>query len=756
MKTFIGRVERAYPWMLLVPVILPVVIWGWPLTILGTMMFPYLVPKTLFFYAITFVTLGAFSLLATSGHPFFWGRVRHKETWTPAALLLLAYVSSVFGTDFYRSFWSIFARGDGLLMLTCAVVSFYLILLYADRTFFERLVRGTAIVGTVIALYGIYEWLLGGGRIGSLLGNAGFFAGYLAISFFATLSAANSLARPWRTCARIGAGLQVLTIILTATRGTMLALALAGLVYLVFRALVAPANPEVMRKVKKNVAARKVTGKERWPAVTLLILVILGGLFFAFRSNLAQFAFTPVARLASIGTNDPDVASRLFIWKNLVKEIEKQPWLGVGAEHIDVLFNRFYDPSQIGEQWFDRSHNAFLDYAAQYGIFGLLLYVALIATFFTSARTFFRSGEHRMAVIVALLALTYAGQNFFIFDTISSFWLILALLASILGGSLGGSREALSFPSWTRAASRVFALVLLFLIFPVAVRPALANLDLAQAYAYQIADVSTFNHYFSRGVALGTYGDVDYGYEAYDMYVNNQMTSLKGDALLSAYHSALTILTTDFNTYSYDARIAIYLAHLLTLSPQGIEVDKNLLTAALDRARDLSPKRVQPWYLLVNLAVSNANTFPEGSKERIEGYAAAKDLLSRYMALVPKLAEPYYALADLDLASGGAAAAAQAAAKGRQYYKSDLETARRAAGYYENVNDWADAQFFLAEVVRLAPTDYASLYDLAKVTYLIGDKAAAEDIVRQLRISDSAILSTDQNFLAAIENYESH
>ncbi|MHB8860625.1 MAG: O-antigen ligase family protein, partial [Minisyncoccota bacterium] len=377
-------IERAYSWVLLAPVVLPVVVWG-------GFIYPYLVPKTLLFYAISFVAMGMFAILAAHGRAFFWSRLSRWEAWVPGALVALAYVASLAGIDFYRSFWSLFVRGDGLLMLTCAVASFYLILLSANRTFFERLLRAVALVGSIVAVYGIGEWLVDGGRIGSLLGNAAFFAGYLGIAFFATLAAGQSLSRNWRRAAYGGAALQLIAIILTATRGTILALALAGVAYLVYKSFRKPPVPKPKNGVRLGLAARSAplfgfgTGGSVWARALLAILVISGGIFFVFRADLAKVPFAPIARVASIGQSDPDVASRLFIWKNMTTEIEKSPVLGVGAEHVDVLFNRFYDPTQISEQWFDRSHNAFLDYAAQYGIGGLVLYLALILAFFTTA-----------------------------------------------------------------------------------------------------------------------------------------------------------------------------------------------------------------------------------------------------------------------------------------------------------------------------------------------------------------------------------
>ena len=683
--------ERIYPWLLLAPGVLPMVLWS-------GVLYPYLVPKTLFFYAISPVTLGVFGVLVTHGHAFYWSRLKRWEAWIPGALLVLAYGTSYVGTDFYRSFWSLFIRGDGLLMLSGAVLSFYCIVLSADRVFFKRLLLLTASVGSLVAVYGIGEWLIEGGRIGGLLGNAAFFAGYLGIAVFATLGATKFLTGWGRRSASIGAGLQVVAIVLTATRGTLLALLAAGGVALVYVAYAG-------RGKQKKVA----TG-------SILLLLLLGGLFVTFRSELAHVPFTPIARVASISLAESDVASRLFIWKNMLGEVAKSPWIGVGAENINVLFNRFYDPSQIYEQWFDRSHNAFLDYTAQYGIGGLLLYLALISAFFTTAWRFFQRKESYYAAITALLAVTYTVQNFFVFDTISSFWLILALLAALFSMSLGDvPSRVFPLPAWTRYASWVVGGLLVLLIIPVSVRPFQAAQYLAQAYTYQLVDVPQEVALLSRGFALDTYGDLEYGYEVYDMYANNQSSILTDQASVDAYQTALSIVTTDFNRYPYDARIALYLAHILSLAPAGVSIDQNLLASALERAIRLSPKRAQPWYILANISISDANRHPAGSRERAAGYAAARDLLSRYIELVPTLSAPHFVLAQLLSASGLAAEAQSETAKGKQYYVEDLETASRAARYYETVLDLPNAAYFLAEVVRLDPTNTAAKSDLEKI-----------------------------------------
>jgi len=63
----------------------------------------------------------------------------------------------------------------------------------------------------------------------------------------------------------------------------------------------------------------------------------------------------------------------------------------------------------------------------------------------------------------------------------------------------------------------------------------------------------------------------------------------------------------------------------------------------------------------------------------------------------------------------GSIVAAAEAAKGKSAYQSDLETAKRAAGYYENVLDLTNAAFFLSEILRLDPSNTAAKSDLDKI-----------------------------------------
>ncbi|MBI2409439.1 O-antigen ligase family protein [Candidatus Kaiserbacteria bacterium] len=715
---------KIYAWVLLAPAFLP-------LLFVEGMMYPLMAPKTFALRALGLVALALFSYLALNGHAFYYERLRNRLAWLPGAFLAVAYVASLFGADFYRSFWSTFERGDGLLTLSVCVGYFYLLVLSFDRALLDKLIKVAAWVGSLAALYLILQWLetLGSldlplivrpnGRVGGTMGNAAFAASYLGMAFFVTLAAAREYAGGARRLLYAGAGLELIAILLTATRGTMVALFVIGVAMLLVIAL---SPSEAARRT--NDSKTRPSGPERdrlgawrrrlWAQGGLAILVIVAGLFFVFRGQLANVPFEPVRRLASISLTDGTVASRLFLWQTLSREALGQPLLGYGAEHISIPFDRIYDPTAIQEEWFDRSHNAYLDRFLEFGIGGGLLYIGLVLTFLYLAWRRHKAGE-RLGFWLFLLAGTYALQNIFVFDTGVTFWLFLALFAGLFVQPEARASVLARRP----AAGFVVPAVLLLLIVPVAIQPLRANLLAFESYLYQIADVPRANAAAQRALALHTYADLELGYNAYFMYTEEQIRRLSGQELLKAYENATSILTRNFASFPYDARTAVYLAQVLASAPEGASLDRRFLSDVIARSLEQSPKRAQSWYLLANLSIESANQHPVGAKERQAGYEAAKDILKQYVELVPGSAEPYFVLAQLEYASGNKSAAAERASRGKELYIGGLGAARRAAQYYETVLDLENAAFFLREILRHVPDENAAA-DLAQIESYLG------------------------------------
>ncbi|MBI4133591.1 O-antigen ligase family protein [Candidatus Uhrbacteria bacterium] len=741
-----NRLARAFPYLLIAPAILPLIY-------VNGLVYPYVTTKTFLLQGIGIIAFATFAYLALSGQSFFYGRLRNKLSWIPAALLVVAYTASIFGIDFYRSFWGLFDRGDGLLTLTVVTVFFYLILLSADRIFYKRLIRTIATVAGIVAAIAVLQWVVTvfgtkvsflpptSGRIGSTFGNAAFLAGYLGIALFVTLIALRDATGLWRRVYGVAAVLSVFAVLFAATRGTILALTAAGAIALGYAAW--RGEGQIRRRARYG----------------LIALVAATGLFFVFRAELTNVPFEPVRRIASISLSDGTVSSRLFVWKNISAEALRRPFLGYGAEHVDQLFDKIYDPGSILEQWFDRSHNAFLDYFVQYGVFGLALYLALIVAFILSAFRMYRHeppGVTSVGFLFLLLVLTYAIQNFFVFDTPSSLWLLYALLSL----SIAATTEAPvvtppQFTRWRRAVAVTTPFFIVLLIIPAVLLPLYANVMLTKGYLFHLIDVNRANTYFKRGLAFNTYADLEYGYQAYDIYTDRQTSQLSGSDRIAAYDYALSVLSTNFKKYPYDARTATYLGHVLDTAPPEVPVDNIFDEQVLARAIELSPLRAQAWYMTANIYLREANAFPAGSGERESYYREAIKILELYATKETKLPVPRYTLATLYYALDDHATAKKWADEALPLYvKEDSAAARPAIKYYLAVGDWQHAARFLANLVADDPSDNDVLYDLAKVSYLAGDPGAALRIVEELRVKNPALLETDHNFLAAITVYE--
>ncbi|OGG58620.1 hypothetical protein A2765_02765 [Candidatus Kaiserbacteria bacterium RIFCSPHIGHO2_01_FULL_56_24] len=728
----LSRVAKALPFLLLAPALVP-------LLYVDGLLYPYLAPKTLLVRALGILMIAAFAYLALSGRSFYWTRLRERTTWIPGTLLVIAYVTSLFGIDFYHSFWSIFDRGDGLLTLTVLVASFYITLLVADRRFFDRLCNVVAWAGSLVALYATLQWLQATtgmdipiiaeprGRFGGTLGNAAFLAAYLGMTLFVTLIATRNYAGTWQRMLYAGAGLQLCAILISATRGTLLALVIVALCAAAYGAWKGSGRTRALA---------------RWG---LAALVVAAGIFFMFRSQLMHAPFEPVRRLASISVTEGTVSSRLFIWKNIGAEALKRPLTGYGAEHIDVLFNTVYDPVGIDEQWFDRSHNAFLDYFAQYGVLGLALYLALLLAFAHAAWKLMRS-DVRIGGPLLLMVLTYAIQNLFVFDTVSTLWILFMFFAS-LSALQSTEKESVvrvrKFP-WLPEAVGV-AIVLL--LIPVSIQPLRANMLLADGYLYHILDARRAVDSMQKGLALGTYADLEYGYQAYEMYTERQVTMLSGEARVIAYRFAASTLAKDFERYPYDARTATYYAHVLDSAPPEIPIDETALRAAIDTAIKLSPKRMQPRYLLANISLRKGDRVQPGP-ERNVFYREGIKVMEDYAAVVPGLAEPRFVLATLYLEIGDPASAKKWADEGILLDDTiDSAVARRAARYYITIEDWPNAARFLGITASLQKENYPLQYDLAKAKWLAGDTAGAREIVEKLKIDAPGLFESDPNFV---------
>ncbi len=166
-------------------------------------------------------------------------------------------------------------------------------------------------------------------------------------------------------------------------------------------------------------------------------VLLIAGLFAFWQLRDNQFiqSFSPIRRVTGISLSETTVQTRLLAWQISLKGFTDRPFFGTGPENFNVLFNTHYNPKllkySIGETWFDKPHNAFLQILDERGITGSLAYVLVWFAAGLALYKLFKNGEKFLSLILASAFISYLGAVFFSFDSFGS-WFGLYLMLGFL------------------------------------------------------------------------------------------------------------------------------------------------------------------------------------------------------------------------------------------------------------------------------------------------------------------------------------
>ena len=133
------------------------------------------------------------------------------------------------------------------------------------------------------------------------------------------------------------------------TRGAWLALAIVLAFILAFR----------LRSRKKICAAA-------------LVLVVMFGVFLMASPK----TFDRLATFANV-TSEQSVSERFLMWKSAVHVIEDNPLMGVGFGNYEAAYQNKYILAEAKERFQGHTHNVYLQFWAETGLPGLILFCAL-------------------------------------------------------------------------------------------------------------------------------------------------------------------------------------------------------------------------------------------------------------------------------------------------------------------------------------------------------------------------------------------
>jgi O-antigen ligase/cytochrome c-type biogenesis protein CcmH/NrfG len=419
--------------------------------------FPYITGKNFAFRILIEIICALYVILAVR-EPKYRPRAS-VVLWALAALVGWMAVATIFSVDPSKSFWSNFERMDGYITQLHLLALFIVAgaMLAAEQwwvIFFRTAVAASAVQGLTAIfqaykLFGFEPSSQSGARADTTFGNATYLAVFMLFMFFITLYLfirdRKSLNARWLYGAALV--LQFLGLYFTQTRGAILGL-LGGL-------LIAAVYVAVFGR------GTQWQGLRRWCLGGLGALVLLVVLFLGLKNSSFVQHNETLQRLASISLSDPTTQSRFIIWGEALKGIEQKPVTGWGQENFNFVFNKYYNPEMYNqEQWFDRAHDMFIDYAVAGGVPAFLLYVAL---FCAAAWAVYRSQLEvpEQAVFFGLLA-GYAFNNLFVFDNLVSYIYFIMVLAFVHGLSRRERPGALWMqkPLGDHAVAVVFPIVL--------------------------------------------------------------------------------------------------------------------------------------------------------------------------------------------------------------------------------------------------------------------------------------------------------
>jgi O-antigen ligase/tetratricopeptide (TPR) repeat protein len=423
-----------------------VIIVGTPLFYIKQTVFPFIISKTAFFQSLVEIIFFLWLALAICDK-------KYRPRRTPALIGLAAFLAvlvftAVLGMDPWRSFWSIYERAFGVVtFLHLGALVLVLSALYSEipwrKLFYSSIV--TATVVNIVAFLQLWNPNLlvnegEGARPGSTFDNPSFLAGYALFHIFLALylffalrkvddARAERRQKPnavWAAVFLIATIiLGIATVFITQTRGAVLALAAGVFVLLLLFALRPPAGVAIPAFFK----SKRVYG------AAILLILLAGALFWFTRGNSFWAKIPGVARFQNLTLGSNDILPRLIALNAAWRGFLDKPILGWGWDNFNVVFNKYYDPRALEQDYqetrFDKPHNFFMEYLVSGGVLLLLAFIFMLGALLYEARR--HGGKIFYQIFLAAIA-AYIVQNLFLFDTLGP-----ALIFFVFFGFIDGT-----------------------------------------------------------------------------------------------------------------------------------------------------------------------------------------------------------------------------------------------------------------------------------------------------------------------------
>jgi O-antigen ligase len=429
------------------------------------------------------------------------------------ASLLLFYVvmffASIFGINFFRSFFGDMPRGEGFI-LHLHLLAFFIITtgVFKDKNDWFSVFKTSILISGISSIAALLQQMQiakfftmygDGTRVSGTLSNPDLFACYMSLAIFITffilaLEKNSKLKILWLFLIV----LNTYTLFFSGTRGSWLGF-ICGILTLIFF------NFSSLDHKKRNI-------------IYLGILSIIGFIIFV-NLNTHWIGNIPggevIERISQTG-----LSGRTEIWGPSLIAIKERPILGWGFESFAFVSDK-YMTNFGGGVYFDRAHNKVVEILVYGGIVGLiaylLIFISILYLIFRYSKVLDGYNNKNKIIYSSILVgffVTYFVQNIFAFDNIGTYILFFLVVGFINNNFLESNIEKDSYvfkikmPVKIAIISGIFLLTF-FVFYEVNLKPTIAAMCFSSNIMYENADIQRALDGYKKGVSMNTVYDND-------------------------------------------------------------------------------------------------------------------------------------------------------------------------------------------------------------------------------------------------------
>lgn len=603
--------------------------------------FPYIVPKVVFFRSVILLALGVTLVLYLYG---LKSKNNSKnKLFTPISVSLILFllsltISTFFGFDWYRSLWDTQERMLGLSTLIFYFV-FFFVIKYIFNSWKEWsdafIVFGG--VGIIVSVIGIIQKInlnflfnRGAVRVVSTLGNPiylgglGLFLLFVGLLFFFKEKGWVK----WYFAAISLFGF--VSVIISGTRGTLLGM-LAGFTFILVFYIILKQGQQKTRNILLGI---------------LIFGSVAGVCLFVFKDSSIIKSVAVVDRIAHTSPFEGSARTRIMAWGVAVEGWKENPLIGWGPNNYYYAFNKYYNPKFLehgfGETWFDNAHSVLFNTLATQGVFGLLSYLLIFGASGFSLWKVYKRNEEEVFIFLfgSGFLVAHFVHNTFAFENITSYIYFFFVLG-FLDFLFSNDKKETKYYNVPKLVIALFVLLVITGIFFLNVNVAGANIiEFKSRKFMSVGDSKNSLQMFNKTFKWKSpyQYEISWDYSMDILYIIPNIYSYDQVLARKFFDLAITNMEKIMEHSPNDVRSI--LAYMDLMRSGGIVLfdipgAQEDVKAKLELAEELSPGRQQIEYAKI--------TFLAGIGEVDEALNMAEEVLSRN----ENIAEAYYQLARI-------------------------------------------------------------------------------------------------------------